>query len=78
MKFFYLSTEPNNAGKFEIHERDCVMIPSVYHRDYLGPFNSGKEAFSKAKGIQTESTLCPQCSSSNYVAVFAKMNRENS
>lgn len=72
MKFYYLSTKPNSEGKFEVHERDCELIPSAYDRDYLGPFNSGKEAISKAILTQVDSVLCLACSSESYVAVFGK------
>ena len=77
MKFFYLATEPNSVGKFEIHERDCALIPSAYDRDYLGPYNSGKEAISKALTIKTESTLCEKCGSASYVAIIGSFNKEN-
>ncbi len=77
MKFFYLATEPNPDGKFEIHERDCELIPSAYDRDYLGPYNSGKEAISKALTIKSESVLCEECGSGSYVAFIGSLNKEN-
>ncbi|MFT4855567.1 MAG: hypothetical protein ACI8YP_001059 [Algoriphagus sp.] len=67
MKFFYLSSECNSEGKFEIHERDCELIPSPYVRDYLGPFNSGNEALSKALNTKSDSVLCAKCSSASNV-----------
>jgi hypothetical protein len=77
MKFFYLATEPNSDGKFEIHERDCELIPSAYDRDYLGPYNSGREALSKALTIKPESVLCEKCGSASYVAIIGNFNRQN-
>jgi len=67
MKFFYLSSQRNPDGKFEIHEKDCELIPNPYVRDYLGPFNSGKEALSKALHTKSDSVLCPKCSSAGNV-----------
>lgn len=77
MKFYYLATEPNSDGKFEIHERDCELIPSAYDRDYLGPYNSGKEALSKAQKIKSEPVLCERCGAGNYVASISGYNRGN-
>ncbi len=77
MKFFYLSSKPNSEGKFEIHERECNLIPSAYDRDYLGPFNSGREAISKASNLRAETILCDKCGSDNYVAAFRNLKREN-
>jgi len=77
MKFFYLSTQLNTEGKFEVHERDCDLIPSAYDRDYLGPFNSGKEAISKASSLKSNATLCPNCSSTSYVAVFSRLKKQD-
>jgi hypothetical protein len=77
MKFFYLASEPNSDGKFEIHERDCDLIPSAYDRDYLGPYNSGKEALSKAINIRSLSVLCEKCSSARSITLVSSFNLEN-
>ncbi|WP_192350687.1 hypothetical protein [Algoriphagus sp. Y33] len=61
MKFFYLSSNPNEKGLYEIHDRDCEHIPNSYERDYLGPYNTGKEAIRKALTIRKEVTLCKNC-----------------
>ncbi|MGM0945227.1 MAG: hypothetical protein ACQEW9_08590 [Bacteroidota bacterium] len=72
MKFFYLSSKPNEAGKFEIHHRECDFIPDALERDYLGPFNNGLEAMRKAQSIQSESCLCEACCSNTFQSVFFK------
>jgi RecJ-like exonuclease len=77
MKFFYLASEPNSEGKFEIHERDCELIPSAYDRDYLGPYNCGKEALSKALTVREASVLCEKCSSAGNVTVIGSANLVN-
>ena len=61
MKFFYLSSVPNSENLFEVHDKECEMIPDSINRDYLGPFNNGKEALRKAIQLKSESTLCPKC-----------------
>lgn len=61
MKFFYLSSNPNDNGIHEVHDRDCELIPSSYDRDYLGPYNTGKEAMRKALAIKQQVGLCNAC-----------------
>ncbi|WP_339868204.1 hypothetical protein [uncultured Algoriphagus sp.] len=70
MKFFYLSTVPNDNGLHEVHDRECEQIPDSYDRDYLGPFNSGNEAMRKALTIKNEVSLCDNCCKSmGYSAI---------
>ncbi|TXD78999.1 hypothetical protein [Algoriphagus ratkowskyi] len=61
MKFFYLSSKPNNKGLHEVHDRDCVLIPDPYDRDYLGPYNTGNEALRKALTLKQDVDLCENC-----------------
>ncbi|MFC3415425.1 hypothetical protein [Algoriphagus hitonicola] len=76
MKFFYLSSVANEAGKFEVHHRDCELIPDAIDRDYLGPFNNGAEAMRKAKNLNPESCLCPSCCSNMTQSVFFKCKND--
>lgn len=69
MKFFYLSSKPNNEGKFEIHERECDSLPKALDRDYLGPYNNGKEAMRKAKDLKSEVCLCSACCAVMFQAI---------
>ncbi len=70
MKFFYLSSKPNTAGKFEIHDRECDLLPNALDRDYLGPFNNGKEAMRKAETLKSEVSICSNCCVSNFQAII--------
>ena len=72
MKFFYLSSEPNESGKFEIHERECENIPDLLDREYLGPYNNGNEALRKALNLNPEAITCDNCCVSSFQAVFKK------
>lgn len=47
MKFYYLNLHPKN-NNYEVHEEDCVFIPTLGNRKYLGYFNSCKDAVEKA------------------------------
>ncbi|RPA67832.1 hypothetical protein EF405_12725 [Cyclobacteriaceae bacterium YHN15] len=62
MKFFYLSTNDNDQGFFEIHERECPHLPPLLQRDYIGLFNSAKEALKKAINFNPNASLCSICS----------------
>ncbi len=61
MKFFYLSSLPNENGLHVVHDRDCELIPDAYDRDYLGPYNTGSEALRKALTMKNEVGLCENC-----------------
>ncbi|MEN2281034.1 hypothetical protein AAGF08_02775 [Algoriphagus sp. SE2] len=74
MKFFYLSSNPNDEGKYEIHERECELIPDILDREYLGPFNNGKEAMRKAVDLNPKASTCKQCCNTTFQAVFFKNN----
>lgn len=79
MKFFYLSTAPNQEGFFEIHEKECEYIPDSLDRDYLGPFNNGMEALRSAVIRNPKSTLCSHCCA-NITApiIFSRKTKEHS
>ncbi len=77
MKFFYLSSKPNSSGNFEIHEKECEFIPEALDRDYLGPFNNGKEALRKALLTSPKSICCEACCKSSFQAIFnTKLEKE--
>lgn len=76
MKFFYLSSKPTKLGKFEIHEKDCQDIPDAIDRDYLGPFNNGREALRKATLIQQEAVCCEKCCKTNFEASFIQSKKK--
>lgn len=70
MKFFYLSSEANPNGHFEIHDKECDFIPDSINRDYLGPFNNGQEALRKAKQLKSTAICCENCCKTTFKAVF--------
>lgn len=74
MKFFYLSSKPNTGGKFEVHDRECEHLPNALDRDYLGPFNNGKEAMRKAESLKTEVCVCPTCCVSNFQVIIKSIS----
>jgi len=67
MKFFYMSSLPNSEGQFTVHDRDCFDIPSIYERDYLGPFNTALEALRYASTKEISVITCMKCWSKNEI-----------
>lgn len=61
MKFFYLASLPNIEGQFIVHDKDCLDVPSIYDRDYLGPFNSALEAFRSITLKRSNINICRKC-----------------
>ncbi|TDQ19487.1 hypothetical protein DFQ04_1309 [Algoriphagus boseongensis] len=79
MKFFYLSSLPNAEGLFEIHDKECELIPESINRDYLGPFNNGKEALRVASQKNPKAALCAKCCSGiSQAIIFSSKNKESS
>ncbi|GAB3222194.1 hypothetical protein J0A67_11840 [Algoriphagus aestuariicola] len=70
MKFFYLSSTANASGNYEVHEKECEFIPGSLDRDYLGPFNNGREALRKAVSLNPQSVCCESCCKSPVKAIF--------
>ncbi|MBN3518476.1 hypothetical protein JYB62_00555 [Algoriphagus lutimaris] len=71
MKFFYLASSPNSEGEFEIHDRECEFIPDLHEREYLGPYNNGKEAMRKALDLNPKATICEKCGTSAFHGIFS-------
>ncbi|MCH6234371.1 hypothetical protein [Cognataquiflexum rubidum] len=74
MKFYYLSTDPNNEGDYEIHHRECSKIPSIQKRLYLGPFNNGHEAMNLARVSHSKLVICEACQNVSMVPRFSHFN----
>lgn len=71
MKFYYLSSVPNNEGHFEIHHRECSDIPTFHDRIYLGPFNNSVEALIQSLKTNTKSVVCKHCQEETLVTKFS-------
>jgi len=72
MKFFYLASKTTPFGKYEVHERECALLPEAIDRTYLGPFNNGLEALRRAKEMNSNVTLCSICCPSTTQPVIFK------
>lgn len=72
MKFYYLATESNEEGNFEIHHRECPKIPTFHKRIYLGPFNNAYEALEKTKISYPKATVCKEYVNQCMIPVFSE------
>jgi len=66
MKKFYVSIYPDEYGVHEIHDEDCLQLPEIFNRRYLGRFDISFEALEEAqkyykhiKGCKTCTSECP-------------------
>ena len=73
MKFFYLSSHPNENGHYVVHDRECELIPNSYDRDYLGPYNTGNEALRKALTLKDNVVLCENCCSTGDQSIITNI-----
>jgi hypothetical protein len=77
MKFFYLSSKVNPDGHYEVHEKECPHLPGPLDRDYLGPFNNGREALRKAESIKPGAVCCENCCKPSFQAMFNSIKTDN-
>ncbi|MBW3469373.1 hypothetical protein [Arthrospiribacter ruber] len=61
MKFFYISTIKNENASYEVHHRECPFLPEAEKREYIGAFNTGKEALRKIIHANPNASLCKIC-----------------
>jgi len=67
MKLFYLTSLPNPEGRFIVYDKDCLDIPSIYDRDYLGPFNLAVEALRFVTLKRGNINICLKCGCHNEI-----------
>ncbi|PHM51430.1 MULTISPECIES: hypothetical protein [unclassified Xenorhabdus] len=48
---YYVHTETDNQGDYEVHHAGCLHIPLARNREYLGYFSSCTLAVARAKEI---------------------------
>jgi hypothetical protein len=46
---YYVHTTTDQNGEYEVHTDDCVKLPSILNREYLGLFDNCKKAITKAE-----------------------------
>lgn len=65
MKLYYVNKKPQIGGEHEVHSSDCIYLPALENRQYLGYFNSCGEAVKEARRFYANVDgcyyCCPQC-----------------
>ncbi|PWE00006.1 hypothetical protein [Marinilabilia rubra] len=62
MKTFYVNKQAQANGDHEVHREDCIFLPSIENRQYLGVFNSCYEAVKEARKSYPKANGCFYCS----------------
>ena len=62
MKKYYVNKNAQSNGDHEVHHEDCIYLPSVQNRIYLGEFSNCKPAVKEAEKHYSQSNGCKTCS----------------
>lgn len=62
MKKYYVNKNAQSNGDHEVHREDCVYLPLLANRQYLGEFTSCEGAVKEAKRYYSQSNGCKTCS----------------
>lgn len=63
MKKFYVSDNPDETGMHQIHDEDCIHLPPIFYRKYLGRFDISFEAMETARRYFKRVKGCQHCTS---------------
>jgi hypothetical protein len=61
MESYYVRIKQQSLGYNTVHKEDCIFLPDIEDRIYLGEFNSCKKAVRLAKLDFKEVTGCIFC-----------------
>lgn len=61
MKLYYVDKNQNQNGHHELHIATCVHLPNLFHRKYLGNYNTLSEASHHAKKHYQNTVACIHC-----------------
>jgi len=62
MKKYYVNKNAQSKGDHEVHRLDCIYLPSLSNRSYLGEFPTCDAAVKEAKKTYTQANGCRTCS----------------
>ena len=49
LKHYYINRRAQLTGEREVHAEDCVYLPDIMNREYLGMFESPQKAVEEAR-----------------------------
>lgn len=62
MKKYYVNKNAQYNGDHEVHHGDCIYLPTVNNRKYLGEFSLCYQAVMEAKKTYPSADGCRICS----------------
>ncbi len=62
MKKYYVNDSAQPNGDHEVHDENCIYLPLIKSKTYLGEFYSCKNAVIVAKKHYSQSNGCYHCS----------------
>ena len=68
MSSYYVNKKAQSNGDHEVHRYDCVYLPSIEHRKYLGEFSNCQDAIKEAKKTYAKANGCKTCSSACHTS----------
>jgi hypothetical protein len=68
MKKYYVSTQKQSNGDYEVHSEDCRYLPKLINRIHIGIHSNCADALTEAKKIYQHSNGCKTCSTACHTA----------
>jgi hypothetical protein len=62
MKKYYVNNNPQPNGDHEVHQENCIYLPYIQSKKYLGEFYSCAPAVAEAKRTYPTADGCAYCS----------------
>lgn len=63
IKKYYVNNHAQLNGDHEVHEENCIYLPRVESKHFLGEFYSCQDAVNEAKKFYATADGCMTCSS---------------
>lgn len=58
---YYVNTHPGSHGRHEVHHEGCADMPRIEYRQYLGMFETTKQAIAMARIVYEKVINCKHC-----------------
>jgi len=62
MKKYYVNTQAQSNGDYQVHSEDCRHLPKLINRIHLGIHSNCEDALTEAKKTFSHSNGCKKCS----------------
>lgn len=62
VKKYYVNNHAQLNGDHEVHEENCIYLPRVQSKNYLGEFYTCQGAVAQARKLYSSANGCKTCS----------------